>query len=900
MLQTSIDIFRSNKPLSASTKEPISNYGDLLREYGLSYQETGYYLQVGDITWTQGWILHISVIRIQMESLLRRVIPILMAKNVPFQVVKDTAICGFILSGRAGLIPLGKVVSIYPIQNTQAFLLAEHLITETSSFRGPHILTDRHLGSVVYTRYGACKPLARPNEKGCLDEYIYDAKGLLIKDQHTIPFVPPTSIEWPFSSITSDKAPKKDSILANKYKTMKLLKWDMKGDVNKALWLKKWYKAKWCVIKEGKQNMDADAEGRDIGDNLYWQFELHKDLAGSLPLPRVYDFFKENGDTYLVMEYIKGASLQNIILSIFQGRTWDRLPLESRYRLLNYALQILDLIEIMHKKGYIHRDISPVNFLVDKKDQLWMIDLELAYSVRWHKPWPPFLGGTIGYMSPENCEKGIPNKQQDIFGIGCLLITLLTGMTPGKFTTDNPEVLKRQLAFFIPSEYIVHTIELSLNTNPDERPPIGTIKQLLEKLKQEQSSKVPETSITIEPPDKEDLKKAIHNALLGLSVPPLTNEGQLWVSKVTQEEAFSYYQVESTTVHEGFYAGVSGVLYVLALAYKMGFSIAPCMPSYEKGLSFITDRYARKALNPPAGLFAGTAGAAMAMAEGIKGGLLTNTSPVLSTLQSYLENKNKHISDFSLATGIAGQGMALLRSISILDTAVTETILQGQINSLLQQQQTDGSWLNQNSEKNAFAKATGFGTGIAGIICFLLGCNKYRSDDRLEIAASKALQWLTHQSHKINGQQIWYIDNKRKLIDPGMQNGMLGIALTFIKAFEVFQETVYQKMAEDILIHIPQPLITWDLTLASGLSGIGELYLEAVRVFQDDKWRKRADWIMQSILHQRKSQKDEACYWMADTTVVTTAGLMTGNSGIIHFLLRYHNPRALTHPLLTF
>jgi hypothetical protein len=96
----------------------------------------------------------------------------------------------------------------------------------------------------------------------------------------------------------------------------------------------------------------------------------------------------------------------------------------------------------------------------------------------------------------------------------------------------------------------------------------------------------------------------------------------------------------------------------------------------------------------------------------------------------------------------------------------------------------------------------------------------------------------------------------------------------------------------------PTHLYSIDFTQGNGLAGLGEVYLEAAKVFQSGEWQDRADWIAQFLLHHFCQQKDGVCYWMPDGSPFTTAGFMGGNSGIIHFLLRYLKPGQLSHPFL--
>jgi hypothetical protein len=152
---TSNDTVIENIPVNSSPNDYATDFSVLLNKYGLAYVRSEYYWMVGAPTKVQGWILHLSVIKIQILDLLNLIIPELIEGSVPFKIVIDLDTAGSLLDGNLGYIHLGKLVSIYPENDLQALQLAQKMITLTSSFKGPAIPTDFHLGSILYTRYGS-------------------------------------------------------------------------------------------------------------------------------------------------------------------------------------------------------------------------------------------------------------------------------------------------------------------------------------------------------------------------------------------------------------------------------------------------------------------------------------------------------------------------------------------------------------------------------------------------------------------------------------------------------------------------------------------------------------------------------------------------------------------------
>jgi len=143
---------------------PTDDFAEVLKQFGLKYKRTDYYLEVGEAPWIQGWILDISVVVSQLLSLQEVVIPFLAEQGISFKIARSARKATSILTGEFGPMLLGKVLSIYPPNEKSVLELSKKLIEMTQGFKGPEILTDRRLGGVIYARYGAGKAVIRTDE----------------------------------------------------------------------------------------------------------------------------------------------------------------------------------------------------------------------------------------------------------------------------------------------------------------------------------------------------------------------------------------------------------------------------------------------------------------------------------------------------------------------------------------------------------------------------------------------------------------------------------------------------------------------------------------------------------------------------------------------------------------
>lgn len=160
-------------------------------------------------------------------------------------------------------------------------------------------------------------------------------------------------------------------------------------------------------------------------------------LTSSLNHPgivTVYDILVHCGMTCIVMEFVQGRPLHQLIPS-------GGFALE---RALSMAVAIGDAIAAAHAAGVIHRDLKPANILVRDDGQIKILDFGVATIARQYSPDSEtealsiFAGmavGTVGYMAPEQARGEEVDERADVFSFGVILYRLLTGRMP--FKGDN-------------------------------------------------------------------------------------------------------------------------------------------------------------------------------------------------------------------------------------------------------------------------------------------------------------------------------------------------------------------------------------------------------------------------------------------------------------------------------
>ncbi|HEY73030.1 MAG: hypothetical protein B6I35_00715 [Anaerolineaceae bacterium 4572_32.2] len=178
------------------------------------------------------------------------------------------------------------------------------------------------------------------------------------------------------------------------------------------------------AVKEMSESAIAQAEREHVLESFQREAELLARLSHP-NLARVSDRFQEGERHYMVMEFIKGQTLQKML-----ERRSDPFPEE---RVLDWARQLCDVFAYLHdqKPKIIYRDIKPANVMVlDSSDQVKLIDFGIARFYKLGKKKDTIEFGTDGYAPPEQYGRAQTDERADIYALGAMLHQLLTLREP--------------------------------------------------------------------------------------------------------------------------------------------------------------------------------------------------------------------------------------------------------------------------------------------------------------------------------------------------------------------------------------------------------------------------------------------------------------------------------------
>ena len=198
----------------------------------------------------------------------------------------------------------------------------------------------------------------------------------------------------------------------------------------------------------------------EYSNNIDFMEKFKREAASAASLSannivNIYDVGSERDINYIVMEYIKGKTLKQIILQ--NGSM-------NYNQAIDYAIQIAKALECAHKNNIIHRDIKPHNILVTEDGIVKVTDFGIAKassSVTITNT--STVMGSAHYFSPEQAKASFVDFRTDIYSFGIVLYEMVTGRVPYDAESPVSVALKHIQEPVVPPKHINDSIPENLN-----------------------------------------------------------------------------------------------------------------------------------------------------------------------------------------------------------------------------------------------------------------------------------------------------------------------------------------------------------------------------------------------------------------------------------------------------
>jgi serine/threonine-protein kinase PknG len=206
---------------------------------------------------------------------------------------------------------------------------------------------------------------------------------------------------------------------------------------------------RWVVLKGLLNTGDADAMAAAVAERQFLAQVEHPNIV------RIYNFVQYDGAGYIVMEYVGGKSLKEVLQE--DRRSGGSIPVEYA---LAYAIEVLPALGYLHDRGLVYCDFKPDN-VIQTEEQLKLIDMGGVRAIDGDGA----IYGTVGYQAPE-IEADGPSISSDLYTVGrALAVMTFEFRYQGEFKftfPDNVPVLQQNESFH-------RLLQRATNHDPDRR-----------------------------------------------------------------------------------------------------------------------------------------------------------------------------------------------------------------------------------------------------------------------------------------------------------------------------------------------------------------------------------------------------------------------------------------------
>jgi serine/threonine-protein kinase len=263
------------------------------------------------------------------------------------------------------------------------------------------------------------------------------------------------------------------TVLRERYEIIDLVGQGGMGAVYKAEDLR--LRGRVCAVKEVLPELiSASGAGEQAHEQFYREASTLARLDHS-NLPKVSDFFDQDGRQYLVMDFVPGFDLRQLVE---EARRRDAFLDEAT--VLGWAVQLCDALNYLHTQEppVLHRDIKPANIKLTPRGVVKLVDFGLVKLLQPDESRTVTVvqgRGTVAYTPLEQYggDTGHTDARSDIFSLGATVYHLLTGQAPAdakqRFLKPGSLIPPRDINPRI-SQHTERALLAAMSQHPDDRP----------------------------------------------------------------------------------------------------------------------------------------------------------------------------------------------------------------------------------------------------------------------------------------------------------------------------------------------------------------------------------------------------------------------------------------------
>jgi tRNA A-37 threonylcarbamoyl transferase component Bud32 len=425
---------------------------------------------------SQGWKIHASACLDNAERIVEVIWEYCVRERIAFKFIRSRQLLFLRNMKYASRGYSGKFVTIFPVDEQQFERVLNELAPLLDGYESAYILSDLRWGEgPLYVRYGAFAERFCVGANGELEPAIEDADGELVPDRRGAAFEPPSGVMLPACLGPHLAARNSDTTEGLPYRFEQALHFSNGGGVYAGVDTRSGERV---VLKEARPHAGLARDERDAVARLQRERDTMAQLAGLDVAPAVRDYFVAGGHHFLVMDFVAGQPLSELLVERYPLISPDCGAAEID-AFASWALAACGRLEgavaAVHERGIVLGDLHPANVLVQADGRIVLIDLEIASHVD-EQLRPPLADP--GFASPP----GVTGFAIDEYALACLRLFMFLPLT--RLIARDPskagQLAVEIAALFpvVPDEFLAHAVRVIMDARPPATSPGGRARSL--------------------------------------------------------------------------------------------------------------------------------------------------------------------------------------------------------------------------------------------------------------------------------------------------------------------------------------------------------------------------------------------------------------------------------------
>jgi tRNA A-37 threonylcarbamoyl transferase component Bud32 len=388
----------------------------------------------------QGWKIHVSARPGTLGETLARALPVLLAHGCDFKVARSPDTLRELNSGDLDAGAVGKAITAYPAQD-RVVALGHALADALAGLAAPRIVSDRRVraDAPVYYRYAPFAPQYRVDENGDFELVVVGPDGERVPGAAGPEFSCPPWATDPFRAPSRDQPGESSRdrpaeparLIGNRYRITSGVVRGPRGNVYRATAPD----GRPVIVKEARAYVGENTEGWDLRMYLRNELRVLGALRGLEGVPAPLDHFRHGEDEFLAM-----TDAGSLDLNRYVGENGLFADGSATRDLGALAARLLAVLDAVHARGVVVRDLSPKNVVLGDDGGCTLIDFGNSRYDGLQLP-----GWTRGYSVPDQHTGRDSEPADDYFSLGATLFFACTGMNPLMIDPDPAANAERTL-----------------------------------------------------------------------------------------------------------------------------------------------------------------------------------------------------------------------------------------------------------------------------------------------------------------------------------------------------------------------------------------------------------------------------------------------------------------------